>query len=300
MRQAELYAGKSYDNLHSSRKWDVTDNSKKPRLWMQYYDLMSRYRRMSGNFTEALRYADSSAVARTRYDEKFNLRKLHYAEIHAREQEYEAAKERHRANILFALCGCVLLAIALGFYIFYSRAIRRKNKRLYLQIKEHDRLREAYEAAIMRTEQPKPTAGDNMDDSDGDDSTDAQKETVEEKAPGSLQQQKLVLRLREYLLENKNYVNPDINRDEIIIALATNRAYLYDALKTVTGKSLMEYIYFLRLEEARLILDGASEYTIEAVAIDCGFNTYRNFIRLFHKQYRITPSAYRKLAGVSF
>jgi len=29
---------------------------------------------------------------------------------------------------------------------------------------------------------------------------------------------------------------------------------------------------------------------------DCGFNTYRNFSRLFHKQYLLSPSAYRRIA----
>ena len=58
----------------------------------------------------------------------------------------------------------------------------------------------------------------------------------------------------------------------------------------------MRYIYFLRLEEARRMLDGVSKFTLETVAADCGFNTYRHFSRLFNKQYLISPSAYRRIA----
>ena len=55
-------------------------------------------------------------------------------------------------------------------------------------------------------------------------------------------------------------------------------------------------IYLLRLEEARRMLDGVSKFTLEKIATDCGFNTYRHSPRLFNKQYLISPSAYRKKA----
>ena len=243
-----------------------------------------------------------------------------YAQINELQTIYEvdrinAEKERNRHYFLFALCGCALLALALGFYIFYSRAITRKNKGLYLQIKEQDRLSEAYEKDFSGGSNAGSEVGmedsvdsdsreaDNADNTNNADNADnavnavnAQKETSEKASSGTIQQRKLVLQLREYLLKDKNYLNSDINRDEIVSALATNKTYLYDALNVVADKSLQEYIYFLRLEEARRMLDGVSKFTLETVATDCGFNTYRNFSRLFNKQYLLSPSAYRKIA----
>ena len=246
-----------------------------PRNTHLFYEAKCKYYLAVGNQALSRVYMDSMLITKQQHDEQFNamvLLRMEQKESAKNQQAFEREKERNRHYFLFALCGCALLALALGFYIFYSRAITRKNKGLYLQIKEQDRLRETYEAGNI------------------------QKETPEKATSGTKHQQKLVLQLREYLLKDKNYLNSDINRDEIITALATNKTYLYDALNVVADKSLQEYIYLLRLEEARRMLDGVSKFTLETVATDCGFNTYRHFSRLFHKQYLISPSAYRKIA----
>jgi len=114
--------------------------------------------------------------------------------------------------------------------------------------------------------------------------------------PGNEQQRKLVSKLNNYLLSNNNFTNPDIERDSLISELATNKTYLYDAIKIVTGKTLQEYINSFRLEEARRLLDSRSEYTILSIASACGFNSYRTFQRLFRKKYRLSPGEYSKLA----
>lgn len=89
------------------------------------------------------------------------------------------------------------------------------------------------------------------------------------------------MRLQEYLLSGENLSNADMNRDDIISALGTNRNTLTEAVKAVTGKSPMEYTRFLKIEEARRMLDSHPEFTIEAVAFSCGFNIPSTFYRLF-------------------
>jgi len=91
-----------------------------------------------------------------------------------------------------AAAGCVLLSIALGIRISYSRAIVRKNKGLYLQIKEYDRLVKKLELKTKKRYQPaKP---------------------VDENTGGTVQQCKLVSRLHDFLLLNSNFTNPDIEK----------------------------------------------------------------------------------------
>jgi len=187
-----------------------------------------------------------------------------------------AEKLRNRNYFLFALGGCVLLAITLGIWIFYSRTIVRKNKGLYSQIKEQDRLTEELEA--MRKLHDRSDAMHYVS------------------TTGNQQQRQLVDRLHEYLLLNKNFLNPEIERDELVSKLATNKTYLFDAVKTVTGKSLQEFINALRLEEVRRLFDNHSELNIEVIAADCGFNTYQTFYRLFKKRYKLSPAEYAKLA----
>ena len=187
------------------------------------------------------------------------------------------AEKIHNHNyFLFALGGCLLLAITLGIWIFYSRTIVRKNKRLYSQIKEQDRLAEELEA--MRKLHDGRDVARNVS------------------TTGNQQQRQLVDRLHEYLLLNKNFLNPEIERDELVSQLTTNKTYLFDAVKAVTGKSLQEFINALRLEEVRRLFDNHSELNIEAIAADCGFNTYQTFYRLFKKRYKLSPAEYAKLA----
>jgi AraC-like DNA-binding protein len=109
-----------------------------------------------------------------------------------------------------------------------------------------------------------------------------------------LQYQRLVSRLRNYILRDRDFSEPVMNRDELITALTTNRTTLSLAVKAVTDKTLMQYINYLRLEEAKLMLEKHSEFTIEAIAEQCGFNA-RTFYRLFNEFYQISPAKYRKL-----
>lgn len=110
------------------------------------------------------------------------------------------------------------------------------------------------------------------------------------------QRRELVVRLHEYLLRDRNFVHAEINRDELISALGTNKNLLSEAVKAVAGKTPMEYIRTMQLEEARRLLDRHPELTVESIAFDCGFNAPNTFYRQFRKYYGISPAQYRKLA----
>lgn len=183
--------------------------------------------------------------------------------------KHVAQTRRNRNYFLFALAGCALLLLLLTGAAYYNRVITRKNHGLYQRIKEQDRLQEE----LAKVKAP-------------------QKESL----PGNTQQHDLVIRLNEYLLVGDNLASADVGRDELIATLGTNRNTLSEAVKAVTGKTLMEYIRFIQLEEARRMIDNHPELTIEAIALDCGFNSRSTFYRLFQKHYSIGPAEYRKAA----
>ena len=211
----------------------------------------------AANLRDSIRNTDFSA----QLDE---LRTVYEVDKHIVE------KERHRNYFLFALGGCFLLSITLGVWIYYNRTIIRKNKALYRQIKEHDRLAE---------ELKQITTDDNT-----------------ESLPGDRQQRQLVARFSDYLLSERNYAQPDISLDQLISKLATNRTYLFEAVKTVTQKTPVEYIRSLQLEEAKQMLETRFELNIETIAEGCGFNSRSTFYRLFREYYQISPTEYRKIA----
>ena len=150
---------------------------------------------------------------------------------------------------------------------------------LYLQIKEQDNL----ENQLKQTK-------NELDLLKKEQNTEPQNDLEE---PTKEKQQILVAAMNEYLIKNRNFTQPDINYDKIVAALSTNKTYLFEAVKSLTGKTPQEYINDLRLEEVRRMLDNKSELTINAIADDCGLNK-RTFNRLFRKRYRMSPTEYRK------
>ena len=229
------------------------------------------------------------------YDEYFAMiDSLHKIEVNAQLDEirtqYEvdghiAEKQRNRVYFLFALGGCILLAVILAVVFRYNRIITMKNRKLYLRIKEQDRMADELAELTRRNNaqvQQQPTIPSEND-------------TIIESRPTE-RHRDLVARLREYLLRDKNFTRDDINRDDITDVLGTNRNTLSEAVKFVTGYTLMQYIRVLQLEESRRLFDNHHELTVEAIAFDCGFNSSATFYRLFRNHYGFSPSEYRNMA----
>jgi len=172
-------------------------------------------------------------------------------------EKITAEKKRNQYYFLFTLGSALLLAIALGIWIYHSRIIIRKNRDLYRRIKEQDRM----------VVQPL----------------------------GNVQQRQLVSRLRERLLKDRYFAISDIDISKLVAEMAISRTPLFEAVKSVTGHTPMEFINHLRLEEAKRLLDH-SGLTIETIASDCGFSTLSTFYRQFRERYSITPAEYRKIA----
>ena len=83
--------------------------------------------------------------------------------------------------------------------------------------------------------------------------------------------------------------------EALAVYTSHNYAYLSKHFKRYTGINFIEYVNHYRVNEARFLLR-SSDRTILSVALECGFDSLRNFNRVFKKLTGQTPSEYRQTA----
>ncbi|MDR0541440.1 MAG: helix-turn-helix domain-containing protein [Dysgonamonadaceae bacterium] len=234
-------------------------------------------------FQKVLQLSDSLNTQQfySQINELRTIYELDKSELKAEQHRME--KERNRNYFIFAAIACMLVIVG---WIFHSRRMMRKNRGLYRQIKEQDRLAEEIEQ-LRQGYASAPAVETRLI---------ASLQTQLQTAPADEQQTRLVARLREYLLADKHFTNPEMDMSKLISAIGANRTYLFEAMKTVTGQTPQDYINALRIEEGKRLLESTNEL-IDNIAERCGYKTSRTFYRLFRERYNISPTEYRKMAG---
>lgn len=89
-----------------------------------------------------------------------------------------------------------------------------------------------------------------------------------------------------------NYYNP-IKVTDVANFVCVNRSYLYTLFLNVLGMSPQQFLTTFRLTKARELLE-STDYSIESIALSCGYSDAQVFTKAFHQMKGITPSAYRK------
>ena len=90
------------------------------------------------------------------------------------------------------------------------------------------------------------------------------------------------------------FLNPDLTRDMILRLTPVGKNRISPLLQAFAGENFNGYINSLRLEYSLVLLKDFENYTVEAVAIDSGFNNVRTYQRIFREKYGMTPAEYRK------
>lgn len=90
----------------------------------------------------------------------------------------------------------------------------------------------------------------------------------------------------------ENITNP-FTVSELAKYVALNPQYMMRLFKKTTGKSIIEYVTVYKMEMAKNLLK-KSQWTNEIIAEKVGYVSSNYFIKLFKKQYGITPREYRK------
>ncbi len=92
---------------------------------------------------------------------------------------------------------------------------------------------------------------------------------------------------------NENFDNKDLNFNYIVDKLKFNRSYLSREFKRRMGQNPSEYIFNIRIENAKKLLK-TKKYTLEEVAQKVGYSDKGYFGQVFKKATGVTPLKYAR------
>lgn len=98
--------------------------------------------------------------------------------------------------------------------------------------------------------------------------------------------------IESYVLLQKEYKNPDLNRNLISRATGLSVHRISEIVNSAFEKNLNDWINDHRITEAESLLV-TSELSIKEIYYEVGFNSKSAFNHAFKKRMQVTPSAYR-------
>ncbi|MBN2859116.1 MAG: helix-turn-helix transcriptional regulator [Sphaerochaetaceae bacterium] len=103
--------------------------------------------------------------------------------------------------------------------------------------------------------------------------------------------------LRMYISREKPFLEPDLTLEELAAALGETRHRLSETINREAGVKFYRFINTYRLEEFKEAVqkNRYPDYTILAVALECGFRSQSAFYNLFKEVEGMTPRAYMLL-----
>ncbi len=242
------------------------------------YKNMAKAYEMKGKWREAAHYYERLAALReTLKREEQRTSVLELAAIYELNEKNEIINEGQRRMLItkFVISGFIvvtaLLAALLWLAAHKRRSLRRQNLLMAQQMQHYAELAEQYHKRLLTS--PAPAARDNAG------------------GPASLFDS-----LKQLMLKDKPYLNPQLSRDDMVAALYTNKNKLIDAIKTARGMTFTDYVNSLRLEEAVRLLAEHPELTIEQVGTRAGFGSAATFYRQFKATYGMSPKDYSQYA----
>lgn len=279
------------------------EKSENDDLYQSFYPLMCKYYAKKNNAALLAMYSDSTILFNNKQAEKYNgiylLRaeqELFELEKQARADELKFKEENYRSKQRSFFIVVSIISIAMMILII----LYRKNKN-------------AYRALVQKNQdwaQVPPTyrsfEAENMPDVDIDtnqESTESAtkerlEEVCEEKVIEDLpseEDQSVMEKVYEAVIKEKIFKDLDLTLDSLAKSMDINRNYLSKAINRTTGKNFNTYINEHRVKEAIKLLSSEKSdiISIDAIALEVGFNNRTSFYQSFKKITGLSPSDFR-------
>ena len=105
-----------------------------------------------------------------------------------------------------------------------------------------------------------------------------------------------IIAFEHLIIDQKRFLDSDLTLDSIADELNLSKSYLSRIINAELETGFVEYVNTLRVEEAKsyLLNPDFSNYTLEAIGIEAGFNSKSAFYSSFKKITGVTPSEFKK------
>lgn len=90
-----------------------------------------------------------------------------------------------------------------------------------------------------------------------------------------------------------------LSREDMAAVVNLSEAHLARIFRAATGKTLLQRLTELRMEEAKHYLL-ESDLPITHISLEVGFNSFSHFTKLFKKEVGVSPSDYRASGGQAY
>lgn len=287
-----------------------------------YITVLSNYEQIAvkmGDYSAALDYrrricnVQDSITARNNQDTALEMATVF--ETAQKDKQIEHQKlmiSRHKTVMWAALIFFLFFVAIIGLLITHLRVVKDKNRSLAKQLDSQiicrNELQKAQEEIMALKQSLKEATDGASDDAESLESGDSELEPggselesgdaeldsagEEDHHFSNLDKQKFDA-LDNFIDKEKVYLNSDISREELMQHFHISKNTFARLIQHYTGTNFNGYINEKRLRYSVSLLQDCDHYTIEAIALESGFNTVRNFHRIFREKFGLTPTEYR-------
>ena len=222
-----------------------------------------------GNYREALKYRNEERKILT---ENMNVSRINIfkakevaLDVAQKDKEIEMHKQQVRSRNAM-LTGAIFFIVLLAMLCTY----------VYIMYKRQHRL---MKVIVKRAE----TMNENL---------------LEKQKSSDIKNEELFRRLQEEIENKQLFKDKHLTRESLAEVLGTNRTYITEAVKAMTGMTLPQYISRIRINEAERLLHDRTVDVSNFLQLgeSLGFISLSAFQKAFKKQTGMTLSAYRKIA----
>ncbi|MBW1296630.1 helix-turn-helix domain-containing protein [Aquimarina litoralis] len=106
--------------------------------------------------------------------------------------------------------------------------------------------------------------------------------------------EKLSQHLEQLLLEDSLFLDANLTLQKVATLLKVSSVKISQILNQHLNTNFNDYINSFRIQAAKEKIVNGSDLTLEAIGLDCGFNSKSTFYNAFKKQTGTTPSKFRE------